>query len=187
MRYLHTMVRVSNLEQSLDFYCNKLGLKQVRRVDHEAGRFTLVFVAPTRPGRLRDRAHPQLGPRGIRGRPQLRACRLRGRRHLRALPAFARRRRHDQPAAARRQDGLHPLAGQHLGGAAAKRRGTAEGGALGVDAELGNLVTLAQIALDDAKVAGLDVVAIRILEHDAVAAFALGLIQRLVGRLNRAR
>jgi lactoylglutathione lyase len=40
------MVRVSNLEQSLDFYCNKLGLKQVRRIDHEAGRFTLVFVAP---------------------------------------------------------------------------------------------------------------------------------------------
>src|ERR1700741_457692 len=39
------MVRVSNLEQSLDFYCNKLGLKQVRRMDHEAGRFTLVFVA----------------------------------------------------------------------------------------------------------------------------------------------
>ena len=45
MRYLHTMVRVSNLEDSLDFYCNKLGLKQIRRVDHEAGRFTLVFVA----------------------------------------------------------------------------------------------------------------------------------------------
>ena len=45
MRYLHTMVRVSDLEESLDFYCNKLGLKQVRRVDHEAGRFTLVFVA----------------------------------------------------------------------------------------------------------------------------------------------
>jgi lactoylglutathione lyase len=46
VRYLHTMVRVSNLEQSLDFYCNKLGLKEVRRFDHEAGRFTLVFVAP---------------------------------------------------------------------------------------------------------------------------------------------
>jgi len=40
------MVRVSDLEASLDFYCNKLGLQQVRRVDHEAGRFTLVFVAP---------------------------------------------------------------------------------------------------------------------------------------------
>jgi lactoylglutathione lyase len=45
VRYLHTMVRVSNLEQSLDFYCNKLGLKEVRRIDHEPGRFTLVFVA----------------------------------------------------------------------------------------------------------------------------------------------
>ena len=46
MRYLHTMVRVSNLEQSLDFYCKKLGLKEVRRMEHQAGRFTLVFVAP---------------------------------------------------------------------------------------------------------------------------------------------
>ena len=45
MRYLHTMVRVSNLESSLDFYCKKLGLKEIKRVDHEAGRFTLVFVA----------------------------------------------------------------------------------------------------------------------------------------------
>ena len=46
MRYLHTMVRVSDLEESLDFYCNKLGLKQIRRKDFESGRFTLVFVAP---------------------------------------------------------------------------------------------------------------------------------------------
>ena len=46
MRYLHTMVRVSNLEQSLDFYCNKLGLEQVHRIDNDKGRFTLVFVAP---------------------------------------------------------------------------------------------------------------------------------------------
>jgi len=46
VRYLHTMVRVSNLEQSLDFYCKKLGLKEVRRMEHQAGRFTLVFVAP---------------------------------------------------------------------------------------------------------------------------------------------
>ena len=45
MKYLHTMVRVSDLEQSLDFYCNKLGLRQVRRTDHEQGRYTLVFVA----------------------------------------------------------------------------------------------------------------------------------------------
>ena len=46
MKYLHTMVRVSDLEKSLDFYCNKLGLKETRRVDHEEGRFTLIFIAP---------------------------------------------------------------------------------------------------------------------------------------------
>jgi lactoylglutathione lyase len=46
VRYLHTMVRVSNLEDSLDFYCSKLGLKEVRRTEYSAGRFTLVFVAP---------------------------------------------------------------------------------------------------------------------------------------------
>ena len=45
MRYLHTMVRVTDLDKSLDFYCNKLGLKQLKRTDYEAGRFTLVFVA----------------------------------------------------------------------------------------------------------------------------------------------
>ena len=45
MRYLHTMVRVSDLDASLDFYCRKLGLKQIKRTDHEAGRFTLVFIA----------------------------------------------------------------------------------------------------------------------------------------------
>ncbi len=45
MKYLHTMVRVSNLEDSLDFYCNKLGLQELRRYDSEEGRFTLVFLA----------------------------------------------------------------------------------------------------------------------------------------------
>jgi lactoylglutathione lyase len=45
VRYLHTMVRVSDLEESLDFYCGKLGLKEIRRSEHEAGRFTLAFLA----------------------------------------------------------------------------------------------------------------------------------------------
>lgn len=45
MKYLHTMVRVSDLEESLDFYCNKLGLEEVRRKDVPGGRFTLVFLA----------------------------------------------------------------------------------------------------------------------------------------------
>jgi len=45
MRYLHTMVRVNNLEKSLDFYCNKLGLSEVNRIESEEGRFTLVYLA----------------------------------------------------------------------------------------------------------------------------------------------
>jgi lactoylglutathione lyase len=45
MRYLHTMLRVRNLDQALDFYCNALGLVEVRRRVDEKGRFTLVFLA----------------------------------------------------------------------------------------------------------------------------------------------
>ena len=45
MRYLHTMVRVKNLGESLDFYCHKLGLTEVKRIENEAGRFTLIYLA----------------------------------------------------------------------------------------------------------------------------------------------
>jgi lactoylglutathione lyase len=45
MKYLHTMVRVSDLEESLDFYCGKLGLVEIRRSDVPQGRYTLVFLA----------------------------------------------------------------------------------------------------------------------------------------------
>lgn len=45
LRYLHTMVRVSNLDSALEFYCTKLGLVELRRTDSEQGRFTLVFLA----------------------------------------------------------------------------------------------------------------------------------------------
>ena len=45
MKYLHTMVRVNNLEESLKFYCQNLGLKEVRRKEFEQGRFTLLFLA----------------------------------------------------------------------------------------------------------------------------------------------
>jgi len=45
MRYLHTMVRVKNLDQSLEFYCGKFGLVEVRRMENQAGRYTLVFLA----------------------------------------------------------------------------------------------------------------------------------------------
>ena len=46
MKYLHTMVRVTDIEKSLEFYCDKLGLTEVRRRESEKGRFTVVFLAP---------------------------------------------------------------------------------------------------------------------------------------------
>ena len=45
MKYLHTMIRVTNIEESLDFYCNKLGLVEIRRKDVPEGKFTLIFLA----------------------------------------------------------------------------------------------------------------------------------------------
>lgn len=45
MRYLHTMVRITDIEASLDFYCRKLGLEETRRIENEKGRFTLIFLA----------------------------------------------------------------------------------------------------------------------------------------------
>jgi len=45
MKYLHTMVRVSDVDESLDFYCKKLGLREIKRTENEAGQFTLIFLA----------------------------------------------------------------------------------------------------------------------------------------------
>lgn len=45
MKYLHTMIRITNIEESLDFFCNKLGLVEVRRKDVPEGKFTLIFLA----------------------------------------------------------------------------------------------------------------------------------------------
>ena len=71
MRYLHTMVRVSDLDASLDFYCAKLGLVEVRRMDNEKGRFTLVFlVTPEDAARLK-----LTGPRPDHHHEQAKACR----------------------------------------------------------------------------------------------------------------
>ena len=61
MRYLHTMVRVRDLEESLDFYVNKLGLEEIRRKDYEKGRFTLVFLAaPEDSARAKAARAPEL-------------------------------------------------------------------------------------------------------------------------------
>ena len=59
MRYLYTMVRVSDLDRALDFYCNKLGLVEIRRTENEKGRFTLVFLAAPED---RERAEAEQAP-----------------------------------------------------------------------------------------------------------------------------
>jgi lactoylglutathione lyase len=59
MKYLHTMVRVADLDAAIDFYCRKLGLVEVKRREHEQGRFTLVFLAaPEDVGRAETDAAP---------------------------------------------------------------------------------------------------------------------------------
>jgi lactoylglutathione lyase len=61
MQYLHTMVRVSDLDAALHFYCDLLGLKEVRRKDSEKGRFTLVFLAaPEDESRSAEKQAPEL-------------------------------------------------------------------------------------------------------------------------------
>jgi lactoylglutathione lyase len=61
MRYLHTMVRVRDLDQSLDFYCNKLGLREVRRIESQQGRYTLVYLsAPGDQARAKAESAPLL-------------------------------------------------------------------------------------------------------------------------------
>jgi lactoylglutathione lyase len=61
MQYLHTMIRISDIDASLDFFCNKLGMVEVRRTENEQGRFTLIFLAaPGDTGRARNDNAPML-------------------------------------------------------------------------------------------------------------------------------
>ena len=61
MQFLHTMVRVKNLEASLDFYCNKLGLIEVKRNDYESARFSLIFLAaPADAEQAKETSRPTL-------------------------------------------------------------------------------------------------------------------------------
>ena len=86
MRYLHTMLRVRNLDAALKFYPDALGLKEVRRVDNDKAKFTLVFLcAPEDEGILKasqgtrraaGRTHLQLGRGEIRRGPLFRSSRL---------------------------------------------------------------------------------------------------------------
>ena len=59
MKYLHTMVRVTDVEASLDFYVNKMGMVQTKRNDYESGRFSLIFL---RRMKMRPKLHPNARP-----------------------------------------------------------------------------------------------------------------------------
>ena len=60
MQYLHTMIRVSDLQRSLDFFCGKLGLTEVRRMENDKGRFTLVFLAAPEDAERAEKEHAPL-------------------------------------------------------------------------------------------------------------------------------
>ena len=60
IQYLHTMIRVSDLQRSLDFFCGKLGLTEVRRMENDKGRFTLVFLAAPEDAECAEKEHAPL-------------------------------------------------------------------------------------------------------------------------------
>ena len=135
MKYLHTMVRVSDLDKSLDFYCNKLGMKEVRRMESQQGRFTLVYLAA--PGdedaqvELTYNWDPEVYGEGRNfGHIAYEVDDI----YATLRDADEERRDHQSPAA-RRLHGLHPLARQYLDRVPAEGAAQAQAGALGLDAE----------------------------------------------------
>ena len=100
LKYLHTMVRVNNLEESMNFYCSKLGLEEVVRWDYPDDKFTLVMLAAPGDSVGAGRAHLQLWSGKARWWQELRTPGLFGEQHLRALSAADGRRGHHQSAAA---------------------------------------------------------------------------------------
>ena len=157
MRYLHTMLRVRNLDAAMKFYQDALGLKEVRRIDNDKGRFTLVFLcAPEDEGLFK--AAPQ-----NRGAPLVELTynwdeekygedRYFGHLAYEVDDIYATcdrlmKRHHHQPAAARRQHGLRPLAGSAFDRAVAEGRSEAAGGAVDLDAEHRPLVGLVHVPI----------------------------------------
>ena len=140
VKYLHTMIRVSNLDQSLDFFINKLGFVEQRRYENEKGRFTLVFVAapesPDAPVELTYNWDPEAytGGRNF-GHLAIEVDDVYG-----YCEKLQKQRHHHQPAAARRAHGLHQDAGRDLDRDSEQGRRAARRGALGIDAQYRHLV-----------------------------------------------
>ena len=153
MKFLHTMVRVSSVEASLDFYCNKLGLVESRRYENDKGRYTLIFVAAPETPDAQIELTYNWDPENYSGGRNF------GHLAFEVDDIYATcdtpdegGRRH-QPAAARRPHGLRPLARRHFDRAAEPGRCPAAQGAVDLHAQHGQLV--AHGAGGAAAVAGL--------------------------------
>ena len=156
MKYLHTMLRVRNLDDALHFYVELLGLKEARRRVDEKNKYTLVFLYAPEDEAVVKASMDKTG----RDQPMLeltynwdtedyggalfRPPRLRGRRHLRDLRQTDEGRRHHQPPTARRQHGVRALTRQAIGRAAAEGQAAAAAGAVGLDEEHRELVRFAR-------------------------------------------
>ncbi len=132
MKYLHTMIRVSDLEAALDFFVGKFGLVETRRVNSEKGRYTLVFLAAADDAETAKKTQAPLleltynwDPEVYTRRAQFRPSRLCRRRHLRDLRQAAKGGGRHQPPAARRPHGVHPHPRRDLDRVAAEGRGAA--------------------------------------------------------------
>ena len=110
MKYLHTMIRISDPEESLRFF-ELLGLREVRRIDVEAGRFTLIFLAAPGDEDAQVELTHNWDEKGYGEGRNFGQSRLPGRQYLRKLPEADGRRSDDRPPAARRPYGLRPKPG----------------------------------------------------------------------------
>ena len=140
MKYLHTMVRVTDLDASLDFYCEKLGLKEIHRIDVESGRFTLVFLAAPGDESAQVELTYNWDPEPYGSGRNFGHLAYGVDEHLRDLSTPDGCRSHHQPPAPRWSHGVHPLAGQHFDRAAPDEWCTSRTGALAIDAERGRVV-----------------------------------------------
>ena len=156
MRYLHTMIRVTDLDASLDFFTKKFGLVETRRVVNDKGRFTLVFLAASEDVETGKAHQAPLVELTYNWDPEAYAG---GRNfgHLAyevddiyALCAkLAGRGGDDQPSAARRPHGVHPHPRQHLDRAVAERRRQGPRRAVGVEAEHRGVVSFREVLPTD--------------------------------------
>ena len=140
MRYLHTMVRVTDLDQSLRFYCELLGLREVRRRDSEQGRFTLVFLAAPGDENAQLELTYNWDPESYTGGRNFGHVAYAVEDLYAICDRLQRGRCHHPPAAPRRTHGVRAFSRWDLHRAAPAGRGTHPGRAMGVDGEFRGLV-----------------------------------------------